>query len=539
MTDWNFANAWEVAAEVCPEGRAVVQGDRVRRWGEFEQRAEGLARWLSHHGCGHQDKVALYLYNCPEYLESLFACFKASLVPVNTNYRYTERELHYLFDNADATAVVFHGAFASRLEALRDRLGGVGQWLWVDDGTTACPPWALPYEVALTDGASLSEPSWKRSGDDLLLLYTGGTTGSPKGVMWRQDDLFARLNAAGFRRYPGEGDTGAIRRTLAEQGPGMSLLPACPLMHGTGCFTSMECLAEGGTVVLLAKRSLDAIEVWDTVEREKVNGLVIVGDPFARPLLAALEAEPERWRLSSLQAIISSGAMWSEEVKRGLLLHHPAMLLVDAFSSSEALGMGSSVSSADGARHTAEFTLGPEVAVLHPEDDKEVAPGEVGVLALGGRNPLGYYKDPEKSATTFRVVGGVRYSIPGDFAELRPDGSIHVLGRGSVCINTAGEKVYPEEVEEVLKTHRAVVDAVVVGIPDERYGEAVVAVVELSPGAGVGEDELVSHVRGELAPYKAPKAVRVVDSLGRSPSGKVDYRRHREEASAWATARSK
>ena len=281
----------------------------------------------------------------------------------------------------------------------------------------------------------------------------------------------------------------------------------------------------------------------DTIQRERVNGLVIVGDPFSRPLLAALDDHPGEWDLSSLMMIISSGAMWSEPVKERLLGHHGTMLLVDAFSSSEALGMGVSVSGGGAAAKTASFTLGPDVKVL-TEDGRPVAPGsdEVGVLALGGRNPLGYYKDGEKSDRTFKEIDGVRYSIPGDYAQVDADGTIHLLGRGSVCINSGGEKIFPEEVEEALKTHDAVRDAVVVGIPHPTYGEQIVAVVEPADGAPeTSEAELIAHVKERLAHYKAPRRVRSVatigrsqrqgrHTIGRSPNGKVDYKRHRAES---------
>ena len=262
-----------------------------------------------------------------------------------------------------------------------------------------------------------------------------------------------------------------------------------------------------------------------------------MGDAFAKPILATLDADPGRWDLSSLVAIISSGVMWSEESKQGLLRHHPGMLLIDAFSSSEALGMGNSVSSSEGAAKTARFRLGPDVRVIDTDGtDIEPGSGTVGVLALGGRIPVGYYKDEAKSAATFRVIDGVRYSIPGDYAEIREDGSIHLLGRGSVCINTGGEKVYPEEVEEVVKTVDGVLDAVVVGIPNERFGEEIVAVVQLTPGTpdgAVSPDAVVEHVKGRLASYKAPRRVRFVETIGRSPSGKVDYGRHRSETAEW------
>jgi acyl-CoA synthetase (AMP-forming)/AMP-acid ligase II len=308
-------------------------------------------------------------------------------------------------------------------------------------------------------------------------------------------------------------------------------------MHGTGGFTAMAAMTVGGCVVTLTERKFDPVELLDTVDRDNVNTVAIVGDAFAKPILRALDEHPGRWRLSTLLAFVSSGVMWSEETKRGLLHHHPGLMLIDAFSSSEALGMGTSVSSGNAAEHTARFTLSPDVRVLDPESGKDVAPGsgEVGVLALGGRNPLGYYKDSEKSSSTFKEIDGVRYSIPGDFATVDGDGAILLLGRGSVVINTGGEKVFPEEVEEVLKRHPAVSDAVAVGIPDERFGEAVAAVVELRPGQQATEAELVDHVRAHLAAFKAPRRVRFVETIGRSPAGKVDYARLRAETTEWAS----
>lgn len=532
---WNYADVWEAVADTQPEALALVQGERRHTWAEMDRRADGVAQWLLSVDVSRQDKVALYLYNSPEYLEGVFGATKISTVPVNTNYRYADDELVYLWDNSDAAAVVFHGSFSERVARVRPRVPRVRGWLWVDDGCGPCPPWATPYEEVAASAPRRTAAPWGRSGDDLVLLYTGGTTGMPKGVMWRQDDVFVRMNTAGFRKYDLERDLGAVCDTLRANGPGMALLPACPLMHGTGSFTAMECLSEGGRVVLLEGRHFDPVELFDTIAREQVNGLVIVGDPFARPMLEALDAQPERWDLSSLLGILSSGAMWSEEVKAGLLRHHPGMLLLDFFSSTEALGMGASISSGASTTKTADFVLGPDVTVLD-DNGKAIAPGseEIGVLAIAGRNPLGYYKDEQKTASTFKSVDGVRYSVPGDYAQVRADGSIHVLGRGSSTINTAGEKVFPEEVEEALKTHRAVGDAVVVGVPDERFGEMVVAVVEPADGQDPGEEELIEYVKSRLAGFKAPRRVRVVPSIGRAPNGKLDYRRHKEEAAAWA-----
>jgi acyl-CoA synthetase (AMP-forming)/AMP-acid ligase II len=536
MAEWNFADVWETVADLLPQAPALVHGERRVSWEQLERRANALSQALVDAGAKHQDKVAQYLYNCPEYLESLFATLKAGLVPVNTNYRYTEDELVYLWDNADVVAVVFHGSFADRIDRLRTRVPRVRSWLWVGDGSGPCPPWALSYEEVVSAGADRKCPPWGRGGDDLLLLYTGGTTGMPKGVMWRQDDLFRRLNTGNMIRVPEDGGLHGLRRTIVGAGP--IVVPACPLMHGTGEFVAMGTMSVGGCVVTLTGKSFDPLELLDTVDRENVNLVAIVGDAFAKPILAALDAEPKRFSLSTLVAIISSGVMWSEETKRGLLRHRPAMMLVDAFSSSEALGMGASLSTGTAAEHTAHFTLGPDVRVVDPETGADVAPGsgQRGVLALGGRNPVGYYKDPDKTAATFREIDGVRYSIPGDYATVESDGTIQLLGRGSVVINTGGEKVFPEEVEEALKLHPAVRDAVAVGVPHERFGEAVTAAVELWPGRAAPEEELIDQVRARLAAYKAPRHIRFVDTVGRSPSGKLDYGRHRSEMAQWLEA---
>jgi 3-oxocholest-4-en-26-oate---CoA ligase len=526
---WTFADLWEVNADQLPDAPALVQGEVHRTWAELDRRADGVAAWLLGLGVVEQDKVAQYLYNCPEYLESMFAAYKAGLVPVNTNYRYADDELLYLWDNADAVAVVFHGTFASRIEALRDRLPRVKGWLWVDDGSGSCPAWATPYEDVAEESVERQRASWGRDGDHLYMLYTGGTTGMPKGVMWRQDDLIMLLASQLGAGFPEQPDYEAVR--AMRTAPGAIALPACPLMHGTGALISMVTLSQAGCVVLLAERNYDPAELLDTVQREKANLVVIVGDAFAKPMLRALDGDPGRWDLSSVFAMTSSGVMWSEETKQGLLRHHPAMMLMDGFSSSEALGMGSSVSGGGSTAETAKFQLGPNARVI-TEAGTFVEPGsgEIGMVGVGGRVPLGYYKDEEKSARTFKVIDGVRYSIPGDFATVEVDGTIRLLGRGSVCINTGGEKVFPEEVEEALKTHPAVRDAVVVGVPDEKWGEAITAMVELAPGDAPDEGALIAHVKQRIAAFKAPKHVLLVDTVGRAPNGKVDYKRCRAEA---------
>jgi fatty-acyl-CoA synthase len=528
MAGWNFADVWETVAQQIPDAPAQVQGERRVTWSEFDRRANGIAQALLDAGVEEQDKVAQYLYNAPEYLESMFGTFKAGLAPINTNYRYLDDELVYLWDNGDVVAVVFHGSFTERIEGIRDRVPRVKLWLWVDDGSSPCPAWATPYETAARAGtADPVSGLWGRSGDHLLLLYTGGTTGMPKGVMWRQDDLFRTLLSSFVPAVrdadPDDGMT-LIRETVA--GPGLVGLPACPLMHGTGCFTQLIVLSGGGSTVTLESRHLDIEELLATIEKEAVNTIAIVGDAFAKPMLRALDAAPGKYDISSLFMLSSSGVMFSEESKQGLLGHHPGMMIVDAFSSSEALGMGQSVSSAGGTSTTARFTLGEHTKVI-TDDGRAVEPGsgEIGRVAVGGWQPVGYYKDPEKTAATFITFEGQRYSVPGDYAQVEADGTLTLLGRGSVCINTGGEKVYPEEVEEALKTIESVRDAVAVGVPDEKFGEAITAVVELAPGEVLDEAAVIAHVKGKLAAYKAPKRVLAIDTIGRAPNGKVDYKR--------------
>ena len=527
MTGWNFADIWERVASRIPDAACQIQGNRRVDWASFNQRADGVARFLLDAGVAEQDKVAQYLYNCPDYLESVFASFKAGLVPINTNYRYTDAELVYLWDNADVVAVVFHGTFTETIERIRGELPLIVSWLWVGDGSGPCPDWATPYEDAAA--TKVAEPGvqgpWGRSGDHLLMTYTGGTTGMPKGVMWRQNDLICNLIGGFVPDIRERVDLEIIDSTV--NGPGPIGLPACPLMHGTGQYTQLIILSLGGSSVTLENRRFDVPELLDTVEREKVQQIALVGDAFSKPILAALDAEPDRWDLSSLFMIASSGVMWSEESKKRLLAYQPGMILVDAFSSSEAVGMGQSTSTAGGTSNTAKFSLGENARVL-TEANEDVVPGsgEIGRVALRGYVPVGYYKDEEKTARTFCEIDGERYVIPGDYAQVEADGSLTLLGRGSVVINTGGEKVFPEEVEEALKTHASVADAVAVGVPDEKFGEAVVAVVEPADASvGVDEAELIAHVKGQLAAYKAPKQVLPIDTIGRAPNAKVDYKR--------------
>jgi fatty-acyl-CoA synthase len=536
VSSWTFADVWEAIAAAQPDRPAHIQGERVVTWGEFDARADALAAHLVAAGLDRQAKVAAYLYNGPEYLETYYAAFKAGFAPVNANYRYGPEELFYLFDNADAQAIVFHAGFADALEPIRARLTQVKSWIAVAEPGHPAPSWARDYE-AVVAGAPAERPvraPWDRSVDDLLLLYTGGTTGMPKGVMWRQDDLFNVIGAGG-NAVLGIPPATSIEELLARIASPEHLRPlslvACPQMHGTGQFSSFIALNQGGAVATLPSRKFDAEELWSEVERLQATAVVIVGLAFSTPMLEALEANPGRWELSSVRSMSSSGSMWSQENKRGLLSHCANAVIFDSFGSSEAVGMGMSASAPGAEMATAAFALGPNCGVF-TEDGRRVEPGsgERGLVAVAGFLPVGYYKDPEKSAKTFRVMEGLRWSVPGDWAEVNADGTLKLLGRGSVCINTGGEKVFPEEVEEALKTHPAVRDAVVVGVPDARFGERICAVVETEGGVAPGLAELSDHVRAQLAAYKAPRELVLVGSIGRAPNGKVDYKALRDLA---------
>ena len=534
MNEWNYAVLLRGIAQKDPGRLALIDGDTRRTWGEFHSRANALAADMLAAGMGHQAKVAHYLYNCPEYLETTLGSWLGGFVPFNVNYRYGADEVHYLCDNADAEAIVFHGAFAGLIDSIRDRLPLVKRFYMVPDAeNSTVPSWAVDYGTVVSQSHADVTPAKPLSGDDMLFLYTGGTTGMPKGVMWRQADLFEVLGYGAnalFGVGPGETVQELVDRVTPEWINARSYI-ACPLMHGTGLFSSFITLATAGAIVTNPNRSFSASELLDIVEREKVNAIVIVGQAFAGPILEALDANPGKWDLSSVVQMGSSGVMWSQENKNGLLEHIPQMAITDSFGSSEAVGMGASVAVKGQAPTTAKFQLGPK-CVVFTEDGRRVQPGsgERGLVAVGGAIPMGYYKDPVKSEATFRIFEDKRWTVPGDWAEVNEDGTLTLLGRGSVCINTGGEKVFPEEVEECLKTHSSVRDAVAVGIPDTRFGETICAVVEAEPGASPALDELNSWVKSRLAAYKAPRNLVIVPTIGRAPNGKVDYKRLKQHA---------
>ncbi len=543
---FSLATAWETVAATVPDAAAVIHGDLVRSWSEFEDRSARVAAHLDAHGIGHGSKVACYLYNGPEYLEATFAAFKVRAAPINVNYRYLEAELEYLLDNSDAEAIVFDVEFAERLGRVRPRLDKVRVWLCVGAGEDRpVPAWAEDYESTIVGRAAMSPV--ERSGDDLWFLYTGGTTGMPKGVMWPHRNLLATAAATfGVVKRPVPTTPPQLAdavREFHEQGRAVRLLPAAPLMHGTSAITAVAVLSAGGTVVTLTSRSFDADELCAVVQSHRVTQLTIVGDAFAKPVVAALRravGEDRPYDLSSLKVVVSSGVMWSAQAKEELLEFCSATL-VDSLGSSEGVGFASSVARKGAAGSTAKFSLG-EFARVFTEAGDEVTPGsgERGLLAVGGPIPIGYYKDPDKTAATFRSFGGRVWSVPGDWATVETDGTIQLLGRGSACINTAGEKVYPEEVEETLKLHDAVLDCNVVGLPDERWGQsvtAVVALVDVDGDAGApDESALIAHAKQHLAGYKCPKRIVFVGRIERGPNGKPDYRWASQAATGTAPA---
>ena len=525
----HFANAWEAVAQQQPTKTALICGDREVSWGEYDRRAACLAGLLSAHGLGHDSKVGIYVHNSNEYIEAQYAVFKIGGCPINVNYRYKADELIYLIDNADAEAVFFQGCYAARIWEIRSRLPKVKLFVQIDDGTESLLNEAIEYERGIREASPLS--TREHSPDDVYMLYTGGTTGMPKGVMYTHGQFIGVMMSA-FRTIGLPVPTNTTELTevvdlLREQDVSPVCLPACPLMHGTGMWLgTLVPLLQGGTVVTIAKLGLDPHLIWGEIERNKVSSVVIVGDAFARPMLDALhdaKAANRAYDISSIQQIVSSGVMWSREVKQGLLEHHD-MTLVDTMGSTEG-GMGSSVATRGAPADTAKFKLQPGTKVFD-DDDVEVEPGsgKTGKLATSGLVPIGYYKDTEKSAATFRTVNGVRYSFPGDFAIVEADGSITLLGRGSNCINTAGEKVYPEEVEEALKKHPQVNDCLVVGIADQRFGQRIVALVSSREGEMLDKDHLLDFSRDHLAGYKLPKQILLFDEVRRAPNGKADYK---------------
>jgi len=531
----NLASAWEVVADRHGDRLAVHTGDVSRSWTELDDRAARIAAGLEAVGVGAGDNVAIALYNGNEYIEAEFAAMKCRAAHCNVNYRYVEDELAYLVDNSDAKAVFFDHVLAERFDNVRERLDKAKLWVHVGDGP--CPDWAIDHEALI----AANEPAKRidRSPDDLWLLYTGGTTGHPKGVMWPHGHLAVltsrTLAPLGIEIPDSLAGVPEMLTEIEQLDAVPRQLAASPLMHGTAGLGALMNLLMGGAVVSLLGRKFDAAELWNVAAAQRCTTISIVGDVFCRPMVEELESAAERgapYDLSALRIVGSSGVMWTQPVKDKLLEFAQAagadLVLNDSLGASEGVGFAAKQSKGEGDTETAKFTLGPNAAVF-TEDGRRVEPGsgEKGLLAVTGPIPLGYYGDPKKTAETFREFEGKRWSVPGDFAEIATDGTVTLLGRGSVSINTGGEKVFPEEVEEALKLLPEVVDTNVVGVPDPKWGAAVTAVVELAAGVDLDAAAIVDALRGKLSPYKLPKNIVRVEKFFRSPNGKSDYK--------WAT----
>jgi 3-oxocholest-4-en-26-oate---CoA ligase len=530
-----FTEIFELIAERHPENRAVTRKDCApMTWREFDGRSWRLASHLAAGGVQPGARVAAYLRNCSEYLEVYNGCFKIGAIPFNTNYRYGPEELVHLYRDAAPDVVVFHREFAPTVGKIRPELPGVREWIVVDDGTAATATGYLDYAAVLRDAAEPDRDALRsrRSGSDALILYTGGTTGHPKGVVWRLETLFTAIAGAGNEAIGIPAGAQHPEDLVAViDGPGPVCLPACPLMHGTGLFTQFIAFLAGGSCVIMPGASFDAAVFLQTVEREQVNIAVIVGDAFARPILAALEAAPGEHDLRSIRLLVSSGVTWSREVKEGLLQHLPNAALYDSFGSSEAVGLGSVLLDRTNVHQAATSRFAPNASAVLLDDADTVVdwePGASGRIGITGPLPDGYFGDPAKTATLFKDINGLRYAVPGDYVQVEDDGSIRLLGRGASTINTGGEKVFTEELDELLKRHPAIRDAACVGLPDQRFGEIIVAVIEADE---TNDDELRGFMADHLARYKLPRRFVRVASLERGPSGKLDYRALRERAS--------
>ncbi len=529
---FNWGDLFEHTVDAIPDRTALICGDRSLTFAALDERVNRLGHHLLAEGIEPGDHIGIYANNSLAWVEALLAILKVRAVPVNVNYRYVEAELEYLFANADLKALFYDEEFGPRVAAVQQHLPLLKTLVMIEDGSGADQTGldTVAFEDALAGGAP-DRDFPQRSGDDQVIIYTGGTTGMPKGVMWRSEDLFFGL-AGGIDPFTGvrvEHDTELAERAAAAGGQ-LVFMIAPPLMHGAAFIATTMQLFQGNTSVIMSK--WDGADAWRQIERHRVNSILIVGDAMGRPLVEALEsieADGEELDLSSFISLSSSAAVFSPVVKDRFLERFENLIITDSIGATES-GFNGIVTVGKG--NTAMSAGGPTVApgrdtVVLDDNLEIVEPGSdvVGRVARGGNIPLGYYKDPVKTAETWVTAkDGTRYAIPGDFAMVLADGSVTLMGRGSVSINTGGEKVYPEEVEQALKAHDSVFDVVVIGVPDERWGQRVAAIVQPRDGATPSLTELDAHCRTFVAGYKVPRELHVVDEVVRSPSGKPDYR---------------
>ncbi|WP_333771976.1 acyl-CoA synthetase [Streptomyces sp. IBSBF 3136] len=533
--EYNLADLFESVVDVVPDREALVHLDhpgtgaeRRLTYAELDAAANRVAHHLIDSGVRPGEHLGLHLYNSVEYLQTVLGCLKARVVPVNVNYRYVEEELVYLYRDADLVALVFDGEFGERVAAALPRTPKLRHLLRV--GTAAAEvPGAVPFTEA--EAAASAERGFPaRSGDDQFIIYTGGTTGMPKGVMWRQEDLFFAGLGGGAPTGEPVRTPGELAERVAAGGSGITFFPTPPLMHGTSTLTAFIGFNFGQRVVL--HRKFVPEEVLRTVERERVTSISLVGDAMLRPLIDALAGPLKGTDCSALFSVSSSGAVMSETVRRQFRELVPNALLLNNFGSSES-GFNGTATEDSGPGRGFRIRVNSRTRVVDPATHEPVAPGLIGRVAQCGHVPLGYYNDPRKTAETFFERDGQRWVLLGDMATVDEEGVVTVLGRGSQCINTGGEKVYPEEVEQALKAHPDVYDALVAGVPDATWGSHVAAVVQLRTGARrLCLDDIQDHCRAHLAGYKIPRQLVLTEGIRRSPSGKADYRWAREVAVA-------
>lgn len=526
----NIADLVEHAIDLMPDRVALADDGREVTYAQLEERANKLAHYLLEHGVQPGDKVGIYSRNTIEAVEAMVAVFKARAVMINVNYRYVENELQYIFDNSDMVALIHERRYSDKVAAVRPAIEKLRTVIVVDDDTTGTIPTAadsVEYEAALAHSSGARDFG-ERSPDDLYMLYTGGTTGMPKGVMWRQEDVW-RVLGGGINFLTGEyvADEWDLAK-LGAANPPMTRFPIPPMIHGGSQWATFQSLFGGGKTVMIPE--FTGHGVWQHIDRHGINLIFITGDAMARPMLDALiEGNPETGKpydLSTLFAIASSAALFSPAIKEKLLDLLPNRMITDSIGSSET-GFGGLSMVAKGQAHTG----GPRVKIdasteVLDEAGNPVVPGsgQIGILARKGHIPLGYYKDEAKTAATFKEFNGIRYSIPGDYARVEEDGTVTMLGRGSVSINSGGEKIFPEEVEGALKSHPEIFDALVVGVDDDRWGQRVVAVVQCRGDNRPTLEDLRPVLTKEIAPYKLPRSLWFVDEIKRSPAGKPDYR---------------
>lgn len=524
---FNIADLFEQVADKVPHRDALVCGDQRLSFQQLERRANQLAHYLTAQGVQAGDHIGLYLYNCNEYLEGMLACFKIRAVPINVNYRYVEEELRYIFDNATMVGCIHNREFTPHIAHIRAALPALKTFISVADGSgeDLSTIDSVDYNDVI-QGRSEARDFAERSDDDLFILYTGGTTGMPKGVMWPHKSVFfAAMGGGGWFSPLGACEKPEdIQSRVGDMAiVGMAL---APLMHGACWWYACIQLLAGNVVVLNPHRSMDGAEVWDIVEREKINSISIVGDAMAIPLLDSLAANPDRWDLSAVFSIGSGGAVFSESKQDQFREYFPNVFISNAFGSSESGNLGMDSGNKKSEKGLGNVTKSDFMGVISDDEGEphhHVSPGETGIFSRSGYIPVGYYNDPVKSAKTFVEVAGKTWLLTGDEARLEEDNSITVFGRGSNCINSGGEKIFPEEVEEALKAHPAIFDALVVATPDERWGSKVTAIIATRGGAELSLSEVQEQARKHISAYKVPRELHIVAEVPRAPSGKPNY----------------